>query len=247
MVEKPLTLLSDVEGVNASAHANGNVEFKFGSQNSLVEGFGTYAGNLVRETGQSVLSLFQPPSNPDGTARARRTGERSVPNFKAGEHQHRATQSTGARTLSGTVTLGTKANPVVWYVDGDLSTSGPVVFEGYGVFIVRGNATFGHDTTMGEGVESSVGIYAEGNIEVQSGRTDVVGQLWSGGNTRFASDVTLTGGATVGGNLELLGPTTIRYRPASNAITEPLWPGQSSTVVGSGGNGLTLLRVSEGG
>ena len=125
--------------------------------------------------------------------------------------------------LSGHYNLGTRENPTIWYVSGNIKTKRPTTFSGYGVFIVKGNVEFYHDVS-GDSEETMLGFYTPGSILLKESGISLRAQLFANGGVEFESDVTLYGNITTSGKVEFKGAASLYYRPASPALTEPFWP-----------------------
>ncbi len=130
--------------------------------------------------------------------------------------------------LSGTVALGTKEDPKIWYIDGTLMTTGSVTFTGYGVFVVKGNIEIYNDVnTEGASDESTVGFYTSGNITIKNDELNMAGQWFLNGNVELESNTTFTGTITNSGNCYFEETFEMGYRSASPAITEPFWSSET--------------------
>ena len=227
VVQDDFNLSDASEDVNV--HANGNVRFAGG--NALITGFGTYGGNLELENGQSESDIFHP--NSGGTPLTEQVDDIDIPVFMPEAYEGIATVADYDNVmLSGTVALGTKANPKIWYIDGNLMMTGPVTFTGYGVFVVNGDIEINNDvTTAGASEESTVGFYTRGNITIKNSGLDMAGQWILKGNVELESNTRFTGTITNTGNCYFKKSFNMSYRSASPALTEPFWP--------SGGGGQT--------
>lgn len=237
IMDQDITIVSADPTSNASVHSNGNINIQSGT--ALVEGFGHYVGNVNITNGQVATDIFQPNSNPVSSPITEQVDEIDVPIFVASDHLPLATWSSGGNLdLSGNQALGTEENPTIWYVDGNVTTSGNVSFSGYGVIIATGNIEIDHDVTLvGGGSESTLGFYTNGNIILNQGNLNVAGQWYSNGNIRLEDQTNFTGTMTTDGNFEFFGQLNVNYRPPSSALTEPFWP--------SSGLGLAMSTTRE--
>ncbi len=120
-------------------------------------------------------------------------------------------------------------NPSIWYVDGNLKTTGATTFSGFGVFIVKGNVEIEHDMTSTDGNpdETRVGLYSNGSVLLKKSNLSVQAQLFANGMILLEENSTLYGTATSIGVIEFKGGSMIYYRPATSALTEPFWPTSS--------------------
>ncbi len=214
---------------NMDVHANGNLRFEGG--NALITGFGSYGGNLECLNGQSESDIFQP--NSGGTPLTEQVDDIDIPLFMPGAYEGIATVRTYDNVmLSGTVALGTKENPKIWYIDGTLMTTGPVTFTGYGVFVVKGNIEINNDVnTEGASDESTVGFYTSGNITMKKADLNMAGQWLVNGNVELDAGSNFTGTITNIGSCYLEKPFNMGYRAASPAITQPFWPTPGTLIL----------------
>ena len=111
-----------------------------------------------------------------------------------------------------------------------------MTFSGYGVFLVTGKIDFKHNvTSLGGANETTLGLYAEKSITFKADDLTIWAQLFTNGHVKPKGHSTIYGNITAGGKVEFpdeddygipYGPTTIYYRPASSALTDPFWPMQ---------------------
>ena len=127
--------------------------------------------------------------------------------------------------ISGTVTLGTEAFPLIVYVEGNVITTGPVVFSGWGMIIAKGNFEINHDTSVSGGAGTSwIGMYTNGNISVKERGLSVVGQWLLNGNLELEQYTSFSGTITTGGNCIFDKTFSGKYVQASSQLTKPIWP-----------------------
>ena len=238
-IKEDLTIRAANPQSNADVHANGNLQIQEGTV--LIEGFGYANGNIQVQNGQSAEDVFQPNSNPDNLPVTQEVSEIEVPKLEADQYAAIATKKTMSNLdLSGNYVLGTRENPVIWYVKGNVTTTGPVTFSGYGIFVTTGNFHISHNvTTENVSGESNVGFYSDGNFELNQGSLTVSGQIFANGNVHLKADTILNGSISSEGNLQTFGTVTINYYPASVALTEPIWEGEEGSGV------LTLASIRE--
>ncbi len=203
---------------NTNIFTNGSIVHD--SNGNRVEGFGYFVANMNGSQG-----LFQPRYNPTGEALYQREARIDIPRFYPNRFQSAATRSSSDVYLSGNVELGTRENPVIWYVSGNIKTSGPTRISGYGVFIVKGNIEIEHKLTMSEtsSEHSTLGLYANGNIYFKKSNITVMAQLFANGKVSMESDVTLYGTITTGGATEFKDNVTIYHRDVAPELVKPFW------------------------
>ena len=213
---------------NASVFANGQISL-YGGTGGVVEGFGYY-GKRTRVT-SNLEGAFQPRYNPTGLSHVQKQEPIAVPAFTPGDYQHLATRTTqGNLALSGHYELGTRENPMIWYVSGQVYTNGPVTFSGYGIFVVETHVTFNHGVTAGvDPGESTLGIYAGGQVSIYGQGTEISAQILADDAINFGSTTsTIRGSLTSSGHITL-NAVELEYRPASPVLTEPFWPSDGGT------------------
>ncbi|GMU86119.1 MAG: hypothetical protein AMXMBFR48_13610 [Ignavibacteriales bacterium] len=194
------------------------------SHNSLIEGFVNYSSTF---TGN--VSKVQPNSNPGGLPVTNLVSSApAVPDFQADSYKAKASVQYSSNLTIGnsTFTLGTKANPTIVYVEGNLYVNANARINGYGVFIVKGNVEMTGNATFGanDPDKSSLGIYAEGNIKT-AGNNTYYGQMFAKGNVEMSGNSQVTGNVVAKGNIEMGGNNKIEYRRAASSLTEEIWTG----------------------
>lgn len=202
---------------NSNIHSNGNLQTSGNAYN--VKGFGTYSKEI-----DSRKNRFVPNVNPNSDPVNSKVAPITLPTFNPNDYKSIATNiSNSSLTINGSTVLGTKANPAIYYVNGDLDFRGTTT--GYGVFIVTGNINF-HGNVVVNSVDptgSNLGFYAGGNIQAH-GNINIAGQMYAQGDIQANGNFTLVGSMTAKKNVQLAGNPTIRYRPANAALTNQFWP-----------------------
>ncbi len=229
-ISEDINIVAANPGENANVHSNDNIEITEGT--AYIEGFGYHEANLQIGNGQSATDIFQPNVNPGGLPVTQSVDEITIPNFDPTVFSGIATSSSGNLDLSGSYALGTEENPTIWYVAGDVRTSDAVTLSGYGVIVATGDIKIRHDVTLlGAATESTLGLYTNGNIDLEVGHLNVGGQWYTNGNIHLADQTTFTGTMTAVGNFEFSGPVNVNYRQATSALTQPFWT-SSSAIAG---------------
>lgn len=237
LTEKNLSLSGDVEAdlyvqggatntLNANVHTNGNLTIKGNSV--LVRGFGTYVGHASANPSNALLGSFQPYYNPTNAPTVSQATALSIPGYDASLFASRVEvdrTDAGDVTLSGTYNLGgTRNDPFIWHVQGNLRTTGNTTLTGYVLFLVDGNVTFNANLSAGAtgysgADESSIALYADGNVSL-GGNAAVYGQVYADGDLTFLHGTpSVYGSLTTRGSADLRGTPNIYYRPASPALT----------------------------
>ena len=228
---------SALDDANADVHTNGTLNLALSVSALLglkaVEGFGTYSGELLAVSLLAKPSeAFRPPWNPDRLGVLRHVAPVDAPaldipavvdSLQGVGREVRTTS--GQLRLLGRVKLGTREDPVVLHVRGDLVLV-DVRFEGYGALLVEGGVV-SESTLTGLSAlllgrpEGRVGVFADGPI-LFNGVGDVEGHYMSNGSVTFAGAATLHGGVTAGGSVNFLVAPTVRFLPLSPTVTVSL-------------------------
>jgi len=222
--------------LNANVHTNANLLI---TGNSVeVGGFGTYSGTGEARPAPSLEDSFQPNYMPESNmATAYQADEIDIPeidiaamtattNIDGTPYVDNYTASDVSLT-GGTLSFGgTRENPYVWHIDGNLTMAGNTVIDGYVVFLVEGDVDLQGSVTIGETgydgpEETPIGIYATGKVDLH-GSAHVEGQVFAGGDvTLLRGTPEIVGGITTHGSLNIIGDPVIQFRPISTAITQP--------------------------
>lgn len=212
--------------LNANMHTNGSLYI---SGNALtVKGFGTYVNGASATPSEALTTAFEPYYNPTNDPVTQQVSAIDVPAFDMTAFTSKVDvdQSTaGDVALSGTYDLGgTRENPYVWYIDGNLSASGGTNIKGYVMYLVSGNVTLSGNIDASQGGysgsdESNVAFYAAGTVDL-AGNSKVYGQIFSGGGLNFQNGTPrVYGNVATKGAVTLSGTPKIYYRVASPALT----------------------------
>ena len=211
--------------LNANMHTNGSL---FINGNSVVvRGFGTYVTTASSSPSTALLNSFRPYYNPTNAPVVQRVPTVDIPLFDAAEMADNVNvdNTTASVALSGTYDLGgTREDPYVWVVNGDLSASGGVTINGYTLFIVTGNASLAGNVQAGQTGytgpdESSVALYTAGSVNL-SGSARFYGQIFCGTTVTFSTgSPTVYGSVATRGGASFRGSPRIYYRVPSPALT----------------------------
>ena len=208
--------------LNANFHTNGDLRVD-GKGTKVVEGYGTYAGSA---RGKHRDSKFEPRIGDDDPTHL--ASEVDIPAFEVAEYATFATRTTASTSVSGLVKGGSREQPLIWLVNGDLDV-GELVVNGYVLFLVKddidivGNAQVGASGYVAKD-ESSVAFYAGGEIDIR-GDSEVWGQLYAQESFEIGGNARLYGSVTTLGSARIEGDPTFYYREASPALTT-IWNGE---------------------
>ena len=211
---------------NANIHANGNFNM---NGNNTVKGFVTYSGQAAINPSWSMNSNIVPNQNPDNKPSCTQSSEVDIPSFSPNNYKSKAAKIYNSNTtISGNITLGTKDNPQIVYVGGDL-TFKQTTISGYGEFIVQGNILVNGNVTVStpDPNGSSLGLYTGGDVNV-NGDVTMWAQIFTGGNTNLNGNSKVHGSITSRGTVNFNGNANIYYRPAEGELTSPFWKGDDN-------------------
>jgi hypothetical protein len=202
-------------------HTNENLDIKGAAR---VRGFGSYSGKASGANG----SAFSPPFNPEGRPSVQQAEKVEFPPFDADEIADAYAvvvdhyPSSGGTVVFGKETIlgGTRANPVVHRIHGDLAMTNTHV-EGYAVFVVDGKVSVRGSVTSSATTavlhESSFALYAKKDITL-SGNTSIRAQMFTEDALKYSGTVDIYGSLATGKSLDLRGTATIHTTPASPAL-----------------------------
>lgn len=226
--------------LNANMHTNGDLHI---TGNSVrVQGFGTYVGSGHASPNKALLGSFEPNYNPTSEDGAHIAETIELPVFNMPDYLSSVTPTatnTGL-VLAGDHTLGTRENPHIWYVDGNLTSTGGASIDGYVIFLVDGDINITGNMIAGNSGydgndESSMAFYASGEITL-GGNVQIYGQMYANGNLTLHGTPRIYGTLVTAGEALLSGTPKIYYRSASPALTT-IWQTRE--------NGSELAAYSE--
>ncbi len=217
--------------LNANMHTNGNLHVTGNS--ASVKGFGTHVGSGTSVPKKALRNTFQPNFNPTGGPTTQAVELIPVPPLDVTAMVSALSAdsiSAGDVVLSGDYDFGgTREEPYVFHVRGDLDCSGGTTLSGYVMFLVDGNVEFtgnlhGGPTGYDGPDESNIAFYAAGDVTF-GGNVEVWGQVFAGGDIWFSGTPDVYGNIT-GDGVHFSGNVNIFYRKASPALTT-YWNGSS--------------------
>ncbi len=223
LAERVQVILNGTGSINASIFANKKLDL--GSSSVLVGGFGYY-GESVSSTA-TASDVFKPRYNPMGITAYQRVPAIHIPQFSAMDYVPVASRSSKTVTLRGNYALGTADAPMIWFIDGDIRTAGPVTFSGYGVLVATGAVDLKHDISAPSGAEATVGIFADKRIDATTKNIALAALLYSADEVCIEEGVKLLGNVTAAGRLELKKDAIVRYQPTSASLQDALSIGET--------------------
>ncbi|MBT8399398.1 MAG: hypothetical protein KJO98_02885, partial [Rhodothermia bacterium] len=219
-----LAAFADAE--NANVHTNGSL--KVTGNNVNVSGFGTHTKGASSNPSGALETSFSPQENELDRPSVFEVPEIEIPQFSVDAYIDNVVPDmvSGPTTLSGEYNLGgTKEDPFVWVINGDLDATGGTAFNGYVMFMVEGNINMSGNVEGGmaaEGsTESTMAFYASGNINF-SGNVEIFGQFFADGDFRVTGTPTVYGSVTTRGTAQLQGTPNMNYVKASPALAQ-IW------------------------
>jgi hypothetical protein len=224
-----VTITHAGNNLNANVHVNGN--FSMNGNNSI-NGFLTYTGYAHSNPPSALINQINPISNPNNLPKHYQTSQINIPSFDPDQYLSRATDIYyGNKIFNGNITLGTKENPKVIFVTGDLIISGSL--NGYGLFISKGQTIINGNVNIitPDPNFSNVGIYAGGDLIV-NGNVTLNAQTFSNRNTILNGNVRVYGNVVSRQQVNFNGNVSIYYKPANEVLTKPVWgAGSGNSIV----------------
>jgi hypothetical protein len=217
--------------LNANVHTNADLSIHGGRV--AVEGYGSYYGT-ASGTGNALETSFNPnyaPTEQDALYQVTEPVE--VPNYDAAAYVAKVLENgfgviehSGDLALSGTLDYGTRDNPTVIHVTGNLSNTGGVVINGYVMFMVDGSVSLNGNLLSGDSGyggpdESSIAIYSSGTVGI-TGNVEIAAQIYSDGGLDVGVDLggnpEIYGGLATFGEASIEGTPKVYYRTPSAAL-----------------------------
>lgn len=228
---------------NANVHTNGSFTM---DGNATIKGFLTYYGSTLAHPSSRLNNNIVPNQNPDNLPNYSKMDTMvNIPIFDPDKYKNEATVVYNSNAiLSGDQTFGTKENPAIVYIGGDLTLRGGTNITGYGALIVKGNINISGNVTINSGSEdedvSNLALYTKGNLNM-NGSAKVHAQILTGGNADISGGSKIYGNVISHGSVQFNGNATIYYKPPNSNLTTPFWTvsNDSSTE----GNGLAYPKV----
>ncbi|NNE48203.1 MAG: hypothetical protein HKN37_16245 [Rhodothermales bacterium] len=217
--------------LNANVHTNADLSIHGGRVS--VEGYGSYYGT-ASGTGKSLETSFNPnyaPTEQDALYQVPEPVE--VPNYDAAAYVAKVLENgfgviehSGDLALSGTLDYGTRDNPTVIHVTGNLSNTGGAVVNGYVMYMVDGSVSLNGNLVSGDSGyggpdESSIAIYSGGTVGI-TGNVEIAAQIYSDGGVEIGVDLggnpKIYGGLATFGEASIEGTPKVYYRTPSAAL-----------------------------
>lgn len=214
--------ITDDNNNNWNANIHTNADFQMNGNNTI-NGFLTYVNNAHSNPAWKINNI-SPNVNPNNDPAYKKISTIDLPDYDPDDYKHLATQTYNNNVnLSGNRSLGTKENPEIIYVNGDLSLSGNIT--GYGMFLVKGNININGNVSVLslDPKGNNLGLYVKGDVNI-NGNVNVKAQIYSNSNANLSGNVKIYGGVTTKGTVNFNGNVGIYYRPVTSSLTQPIWP-----------------------
>jgi len=224
--------VKDTNNPTQNADIHSNEEVIMNGSNCLVEGFVTSSGNVT--VGGSNLNVI-PNSNPLGLPPIQEdVPEIAIPSFVAANYLAKATIVYNSdQTFGGALTLGTRKNPAIIYVNGKVFFNAATTVTGYGLIIAEQDVEFNKNVTVNspDPYLSKFGVYTSGKILVNNPNTNIAATLYCQMETVLNST-----------NLKLIGGITSKANVTFNGLKETLYYKEPAYPITYFLTGVTYLR-----
>ena len=217
---------------NSDVHSNGSITLN--GTGNLVNGFGTFSGYPNPINNNADIKTFIPNQNPKGDKVYQQTASITLPNFNVSDYKKFATMtSPGNVIIDKNTSLGTKDNPVIYYINGDLTVRAGITFTGYGIFLVVGTVKTEGNLLISspDNSANNLAIYAGGQIQLDAG-SKVYAQLYANSDIMFNGNVELHGLACSKGTVYFNSNyNKVYYKPCSANTTKIFQTGPGVPVI----------------
>ncbi len=216
-------LITDDNNNSWNANVHTNADFHMNGNNTI-NGFLTYYSNASSNPSWRLGTAISPNVNPNGDPSYNQVPLITMPSYNPDDYKFLATTVYNSnKTLSGNTILGTKENPEIIYVGGDLTLSGNI--SGYGILLVKGNINCNGNVTINsiDPSGNNLGLYVKGNLNA-NGNVKLYAQIYSNSDVNLNGNVKVYGGVTAKGTVHFNGNVSVYYRPTTTELTQPIWP-----------------------
>ncbi len=233
---------------NANIHTNSTLNIS--GKKVKISGFGTYGNNVSSSPADAVDVAFTPQLNDYDRPPVHQVDPIEIPEFDLASYLAlvETDMISGPVTLAGTYALGgTRLDPYVWYVQGDLDASSDVQFDGYVMFLVDGDIRMSGNVSGGMEsagmTESNLAFYSSGNITF-TGNVELYGQFFADGVFEVNGTPDIYGTVTARGATALKGTPQFNYVEASPALAQ-IWATDAPDLYKLRSYHEALERISE--
>ena len=218
--------------LNANVHTNGRLSSN--GKKMKVRGFGTYR-TTENVTHEKVFDPYANPTQEPVVKQVDQNIEVPVDDFDVTAIAQKYESQFGGvdSTSYGDVVLqggfydfeasgATRENPFIWVINGNFSNNGNVEINGYVMFLINGDAYVqGNLTTTAKPgqKENNLAIYTSGDIRIAGSVTSLWAQMFAKEDVQIEGSSQIYGNIAAGGSVITQGSPTIKYFPASPALT----------------------------
>lgn len=204
--------------LNADIHTNQNLSF---GGSSTVSGYGTYS-NEVTSNPDGAAAVFQPNVNTGGDL-VSNAPPVAIPEIDPSKWASLATRKFYSNTtINSNFALGTKENPEIVYVRGDLRLNGQMT--GYGVFLVTGDLIINGGATVSaiDPTGNNLGIIVGGDAKI-NGVSEINANILIKGDAKINGTTTIVGSVMAEGEIDFAGTANIYYNPLNDAVAKKVF------------------------
>lgn len=204
--------------LNSNVHTNSNLTF---GGSTSVKGYGTYSVDCPSGSTDAV-KYFQPNVDKGGDV-VRQSAPVAIPEIDPTRWESIATRKFYSSTkINGSMSLGTRENPEIIYVRGNLDLNGQMT--GYGVFLVTGDITIngGASVTNLDPSGNNLGIVVGGNAKI-NGTSDIMATLLIKGDAKITGTTRIVGSIIAEGSIDFGGTADILYNPLLDNVAKKVW------------------------
>jgi hypothetical protein len=208
--------------LNASIHTNHDLVY---GGSSTVEGYGTYSESCPSGT-SSAGSTFTPNTKTGGDL-VSKSNPVAIPEIDPGKWEKLATRKFYSNTkINGHMSLGTKEEPEIIYVHGNLDLNGQMT--GYGVFLVTGDIKIngGAEVTALDPSGNNLGIIVGGDAQI-NGTSDIMATMLIKGDAKINGTTKIIGSIIAEGEIDFGGTADIFYNPLLDNVAKKVWEGEA--------------------
>ncbi|HMB92422.1 MAG TPA: hypothetical protein VKP65_16335 [Rhodothermales bacterium] len=213
---------------NVDIHSNEDLTLK--GKSVRIEGFGTYSSEMDAKDSH-VEATFIPNSNPTGSSATYQVSQVTIPTLDPGlmalAMAVDSTTSSDVKIISQDdlpARIGTRDNPYIWHIKGDLKFEADIEIPGYTIFLVEDKLEIKKSLTTPqtsyEGADESTVAFYVGDVAKIAGESEIWAQIFANDlDIDLKGTVEVYGSLVTHGDVDLGGTVDYYYRGASPALT----------------------------
>ncbi|MCB2205807.1 hypothetical protein KQI65_13765 [bacterium] len=208
--------------LNANIHTNNDLTY---GGSTKVEGYGTFSESCPSGTGDAAK--YFDPNRDSGGDLVYKDDPVAIPEIDPDKWEHLATRKFYSNTkVTGKMKLGTKEQPEIIFVQGDLDLNAQM--EGYGVFLVTGDLKINGQATVSavDPSGNNLGIIVGGDAQI-NGTSDIEATLLIKGNAKINGTTRIVGSIIAEGELNFGGTADVLYNPMLDELARKIWEGKA--------------------